>query len=488
MYDKIKVYILAVLAAVVPLIVRIKIVPFIGIGEGQTNISQLATGDKLNFFHFYKAVFVWVIAGALLFILLGQIIDRRAKIQRDNKLFIAIGTLALFTIASSMLSLFPYVSIWGFYDRSEGLITYMAYFALFIAAYSIDFSKASLRPFKWGISISTIALSLIGVAQFYGYNFLETGLAYALSVPSELADQFPKLSFRFKDIAYATLFNPNYVGSFTAIAVPFFLSLYLFEQDKKRRITYSAISLLSFAFMVASGSRAGLIGITCSVILIIAINRKNFKRDWKRYASMAAAILVVASIMNFHNPARVFGKINSLFSDAEKVLEIEEETEEDLELLYGEGFTVLGSGRGYIWYKSAGMIKQTVLMGNGPDTYVFHFPHREAFEEGFNKITDKPHNIYLQIGINQGVVALLAFLFINIYAFRKLFKGLDRGLEGRRDQALIALAASIFGYLATSLFNDSVVSVAPLYWAMLGMLFSVLAGEQKGQNQTGIDL
>ncbi len=505
MYDKIKLYILAVMAAVVPLVVRVKVVPFVGLAKDQTNIAQLISGQKLNYFHYYKAVYLWVIAGALLFIMLGQLIDHKNRIKKDNKIFVAIGIIALFTIASTFLSDFRYISIWGFYDRTEGLITYMAYMAVFLAAYSIDFSRIDLRPFKWGLVVSTVMLSFIGIGQFYGHNFLETAFAYKLSIPGEMQANMPTLTFRFKDIAYATLFNPNYVGSFTAITVPLFLGLFLFETEKRKKIIYFALSVLAFAFMVASGSRAGLIGVFSAAALLVGMNYKNFKRDWKRYASIIAIFFVIAFVFNFQNPNRVFGKVNSLFSDVGKVVEQEKEAitgsaseptetessegeeakpsgeetvKEEKGIVYGEGFTTLGSGRGYIWYKTVGMMKETIVIGNGPDTYVMKFPHADAFREGFNKVTDKPHNMYLQIGVNQGLIALLAFIFLNKYAFWKFWRQIDFKFSRRLDQILLMLNASLFGYLMTSLFNDSVVSVAPIYWAMLGMFFSILVGRK----------
>jgi len=497
MYDKIKLYILAVMAAVLPLVIRVKVVPFIGLAKDQTNISQLISGQKLNYFHYWKAAFLWVVAGALLFIMLGQLIDRKSRIKKDNKIFIAVGIFALFTIVSSFMSDFRYISIWGFYDRTEGLITYMAYMAVFLAAYSIDFSRINLKPLKWGLVFSTVILSFIGIGQFYGHNFLETNLAYMLSVPAEMQIKMPTLTFRFKDIAYSTLFNPNYVGSFTAISTPFFLGLFLFEKEKNKKIAYFALSALSFAFMVASGSRAGLVGVMAAAVLLVAMNLKNFKRDWKRYASIIVVFFVIAFVFNFQNPGRVFGKINSLFSDAGKVVEHEaeivtggEDSQGDTTTIengdvsgekriwYGEGFTTLGSGRGYIWYKTFGMMKDTLVVGNGPDTYVMKFPHADAFKENFNKITDKPHNLYLQIGINQGLIALLAFLFLNSYAFWKFCRQIDFKFSSRLDQILLMLDASIFGYLMTSIFNDSVVSVAPTYWAMLGIFLSILVSRK----------
>jgi fluoride ion exporter CrcB/FEX len=514
MYDKIKLYILAVIAAAVPLIVRIKVVPFIGLEEGKTNISQLVSGQKLNFFHYYKAVFLWVATGALIFILLGQLIDHKARIKKDNKVFIAVGVFAMFTIFSTYMSDFRYVSIWGFYDRTEGLITYMAYLAVFLAAYSIDFSRINLKPFKWGLVISTVILSLIGIGQFYGHNFLETAFAYKLSIPPEMRANIPTLTFRFKKIAYATLFNPNYAGSFTAIATPFFLGLFLFENVKRKKIIYFILSILAFSLMVASGSRAGLVGILSASVLLIGMNWRNFKRDWKRYASIIAVVFVIAFIMNFQNSDRVFGKINKLFSNVAvayaqekeeitetstesgdsslKTEEITKEQEETVKkesgIKYGEGFTTLGSGRGYIWYKTLGMMKDTIIIGNGPDTYIFKFPHSDSFKEGFNKITDKPHNLYLQIGVNQGLIALLAFIFLNKYAFWKFMKQVDFGFTKRLDQILLMLDASLFGYLMTSLFNDSVVSVAPIYWAMLGIFLSILVNRKDMEKSKVFDM
>ncbi|MBK5252174.1 MAG: O-antigen ligase family protein [Peptostreptococcaceae bacterium] len=514
MHDKIKLYILAVMAAVVPLIVRIKVVPFVGFAKGQTNISQLVSGQRLNFFHYYKAVFLWVVAGALLFIMFGQLIDHKNRIKKDNKIFIAIGIIALFTILSAFMSDFRYVSIWGFYDRTEGLITYIAYLVVFLAAYSVDFSRTDLKPFKWGLIVSTVILSCIGIGQFYGHNFLETALAYKLSIPSELQPNMPTLTFRFQKIAYATLFNPNYVGSFTAITTPFFLGLFLFETEKKKKIAYFALSVLAFVFMVASGSRAGLVGILSASALLIGMNYKNFKRDWKRYASIIAVVFVIAFIMNFQNSDRVFGKINKLFSDVgvayaqekeeitetatesgdsslktEEIMQEKEETvKKESGIKYGEGFTTLGSGRGYIWYKTLGMMKDTIIIGNGPDTYIFKFPHADSFKEGFNKIADKPHNLYLQIGVNQGLIALLAFIFLNKYAFWKFLKQVGFGFSKRLDQILLMLDASLFGYLMTSLFNDSVVSVAPIYWVMLGIFLSILVNRKEMEKSKIFDM
>ena len=150
------------------------------------------------------------------------------------------------------------------------------------------------------------------------------------------------------------------------------------------------------------------------------------------------------------------------------------------DILYPETFGFkgkerLGSARGYIWSRSIPMLKKTWLIGHGPDTYPLYFPQADAFGKWWAydtpKMTvDKPHNMYLQYGINNGGIALLAFLTlvgsyivnsIRLYAFKKDYTS----EEGKG----IAVLLAVVGYLGAGLFNDSVVSVAPIFWVLLGL-------------------
>jgi O-antigen ligase len=144
---------------------------------------------------------------------------------------------------------------------------------------------------------------------------------------------------------------------------------------------------------------------------------------------------------------------------------------------YGfEGKENLGSDRGYIWSRSLPMLKQSLILGNGPDTYAIYFP-QEDLKGRLNggalwggTLVDKPHNLYLQIGINTGFISLLGFLAIVIMyliqSVRVYFKG---KLEDDIEVVGLGVFISIFSYMVAGIFNDSVVSVAPVFWILLGM-------------------
>lgn len=138
----------------------------------------------------------------------------------------------------------------------------------------------------------------------------------------------------------------------------------------------------------------------------------------------------------------------------------------------------LGSGRGYIWSRSIPLIKNTIFKGFGPDTYAMFFPQHDYIGKFIYLSTpyilvDKPHNMYVQNILNIGLVgtiALLAFLLIFLTSNIKNIIG-HRYTENSLITTSIYFA--VIAYLVAGLFNDSVVYVAPVFWALIGMYFNL---------------
>lgn len=118
---------------------------------------------------------------------------------------------------------------------------------------------------------------------------------------------------------------------------------------------------------------------------------------------------------------------------------------------------------------------ESPVFGHGADTFFLVFPQGDLLAKLYSygttqMIVDKPHNLYLQIGISHGMIALLAFVMImaiyiidslKLYALRK---------EYNKQQTVgIAVTLAIIGYLGAGFFNDSIVSIAPIFWLLLGV-------------------
>ena len=98
-------------------------------------------------------------------------------------------------------------------------------------------------------------------------------------------------------------------------------------------------------------------------------------------------------------------------------------------------------------------------------------------------IITKPHNLFLQIGVQSGGLALLCFLALAVIYIVQTFKIYwKKELSGETETFGVAISLGIIGYLFAGIFNDSCVALAPLYWVFLGVGYGINAYVAKKDN------
>lgn len=134
----------------------------------------------------------------------------------------------------------------------------------------------------------------------------------------------------------------------------------------------------------------------------------------------------------------------------------------------------LANGRGYIWNKTITLLKDYLFVGSGADTFALVYPNGD-FVDKYNNAYDnmiisKPHCLYLQIAVQSGVLSLICFLVFYIWYF---ISSLRLYFKQRIDNPLVAAGFGILlgtlGYMISALANDSTITVAPVYWGLLGI-------------------
>jgi hypothetical protein len=139
----------------------------------------------------------------------------------------------------------------------------------------------------------------------------------------------------------------------------------------------------------------------------------------------------------------------------------------------------LGSGRGYIWSRSLPLLTNTLVKGYGPDTYAIYFPQYDYVGKlktwGTPKrVVDKPHNLYLQIALNTGIISLIAVVILfGVYFFSSVRIYWNENKNNIYMIVGLGVLIALSGYLVTAFFNDSVISVAPVFWVLLGLGISI---------------
>lgn len=150
------------------------------------------------------------------------------------------------------------------------------------------------------------------------------------------------------------------------------------------------------------------------------------------------------------------------------------------------------SHRGYIWSHTIPLIKKFILYGCGPDNFIYVFPNNDYPDIIGNnysgQVVTRPHNMYLQMAVQTGLVSVLAFVLLYVLYFVNTVSATKMaGRITRYSVISLALLAGATGYMVSGLANDSTVCVAPVYFTLLGLGFAynkMIFDKEKMKNGT----
>jgi len=586
-----KLYVLPIvlIAAVVPLIVHYK-----KINLSEVVASYWIRDYNTDFFSYYKVIFL--LGFSLLALITFYIYFRKeaGKKLKKTAYYYPIFIYLIMILLSTFFSKAQLTSLQGFPDRYEGMPVLIAYLLITVITINLFNKKEQFEFLLKALLTSAVIIAIIGLSQFFGYDFFQNVLGQKLILPGrEFAELSTAMDFRFEgsNILFATFYNPNYAGSYFSMLLMLSTVLYFFARSKKRIIVLAAASSFIFAAWLGSLSRAGILGAMVSTLVMVVILNKRLIEKYKKVLILLLIFLAVFTIMDIYTDGSLRKEFLSLgtetqlafmgetaqikelkseagylhfkteeeylrfgferendfqlivlnesdqkldyslsqsekeagyfkFEDPElaayrfKVLESENNDNLILEFKYGnktaeflyasklngffiigmrnniypleeveslgfEGKEMLASKRGYIWSRTLPLIKEKPILGYGPDTFAIFFPQHDVVGKFkyFNRskiIVDKPHNLYLQIGFNTGLISLAAVLILfGSYFLRNLKLYLTCKFDNYYTEIGLAFLAAFTAYTAAGFFNDSVVSVAPVFWIILGLAGAV---------------
>jgi len=569
---------LLLIAGFVPLIVHAKLVNLEG-----TKQALYWTGQRqyLDFFSYWKSMWVVILAAIALIFYIILYKQKKLPFKILKQYYIPLGIYAIFVIISTIFAIDTQTALWGFVDMYQGMFVLLSYVLITFLTINFINSEKDLTLFGRAFLFLMIAEGLLGITQYFGFDFLQTAIGKSLIVPGNL--KVGNLSFTFgPKTIYGTLFNTNFVGSFSTLMLPLSIAFLLGAKEKKQRII-SAIAVVLMIFVwIGCNSRAGYLGVAVASIFALWLFRKVIRKYWIGFTGLVIVVVLVLVGLNHFSNNRIFSRLKvfnlkeqieitkandekmfkfediilgkDTFSiktnretlnfkiDEDKLYFLDENNNElqiatkDNEIIIKDekyegykivipnnypgitvirndrnfkfyfadsGVKMIGSGgrvtnpiiaetfkpldrlekiasnRGYIWGRTLPMLKRYVIVGSGADNYPIAFPQDDilaksnAFSDPITVI-DKPHNLFLQIAVNTGIVSLLSLLAaLGTYLISSLKLYSKLTFDSLEKYWGASCLISIIGYLAAGMFNDSVVSVAPLFWIILGMGISI---------------
>lgn len=570
----------------IPIIFAIAIIPFImRFTVTDSGLSKYdwfpASGQRIDFFNYYKSIAIIGVAVLMAFILLYHLFVK-TKFKRSLKVLIPLLVYAVWVILSTFASVDIDRSLNGMFDHFENTYVIIGY--LLIAAYSylVIREAKDLKIIFGAICIAASIMFVIGIFQFTGHDLIQTTLMQRMIFPQEYWAEMvgQKLELSFGNMIYLTLFNPNYAGVYMAMLLPIVIILGCFTKDKKIRIGLVILSILMLFVLYGSSSSAAIIGFGVALLAGCIFLRGYLIRHWKWTLGVLLILIVAVLALDFASGHRVSNKIIAGFTSEPKAeeypleeivtgkdnvkisykgndlylsyevqqddtyklfmldsdkkdivstydyetMKLSDERYSDLTIqlvkiegldggalavnisgqdwiFYAEekdgyfllnpfgklekmnevetiGFVNSGefaSSRGFIWSRSLPLIKESMLVGKGPETFMIEYPQNDYVGKlrylGLNsQLVDKPHNMYLQTWIQTGFVSLLAFLAFYLIYFigcvRLYWKNKFISYEA---QVGLAIFLGTLVFMVMGLANDSNVNVSPMFWCLMGL-------------------
>lgn len=380
-----------------------------------------------------------------------QVIERHGDRERSRKLHaqqpripptllwpaMAFG---LGLILATVFSVNRHVSLWGSYDRQQGLLTLGAYIALFLLTAANLRTRAQIERLWTAIVWGSAPVIVYGIVQAIGRD--------PLGWQTDAAS--PVLS---------TIGRANFLGSYLVLVIPLTLARSLPLRRRWPCLLLLTGQLVCLALTQARGAWMGLGGAIVVGLLAWALATGD-----RRPALAALAVLGLAGgfVMLLNLPDGPLTPLSQL---------------PGLDRLASLTRTDAGStaARLTIWRATLPLIAARPILGYGPETmrpvFARVFPPQLVYYQGRHVTVDRAHNLWLDLGMSGGMVAIATFTALLVGIGRMVWQRLrTAGKHAACPSVLwIALAAAIVGHIVDLQFSFDLTASATIFWLALAM-------------------
>ena len=248
-----------------------------------------AQPNNMDFFTYNRVVWLYILTGSALFWFL---INEKSKSCWYHRPLVAYS---FFVVVSTIFSEFPQLAFFGDPAHHEGMLAHLCYMCIVFLFINLVKGKRELKIIVVGVLVSSALLAVIGIFQFFGYDYFYSDFPAKYLVPDSFKKLAPNFSMdvfkpRFVEII-STFGNGNCVGSYMTML--FSLSFVMLLGNFGRwRFCLIPLNLFLFFNLMACGSRAGMLG-----ALVACVSAGIFSRHRLRSKALAMGLLSVSFVI-----------------------------------------------------------------------------------------------------------------------------------------------------------------------------------------------
>lgn len=431
---------------------------------------ELFEWNKMMFVYALTVIIVGAWAGRM--IISRKIIFEKTPFQLPLLLFLGSQSL------STLFSIDPHVSIFGYYSRFHGgLLSTLAYTLLYFAFVS------NRKSINFRMILTLIFVSAISVTAY--------GLAQRLGVDAHIWVQ------DVRNRVFSTFGQPNWLAAYLAVILPLFLSWttpfikhFVSKGGQNNSVSpdthikivppliYFLLHVAFYVCLLYTKSRSGFLGFWTAYFIYwfaLFFLRRKEKQTFVKIFSVTTLIYLITNFW-IKTPFPVYNRIATI-----EVL-VPQSSTPVIEAPIGDtlinvGVTDSTKIRQIVWKGAFAIIRNYPVFGTGPETFAFAYykyrPAEHNLTSEWDFLYNRAHNEFLNIAATQGLTGIITYLVLLVYVvifFMRQLKHLARSSDA---YLFIALFAAYAGIAVTNFFGFSVVVIGLYFFLIPAFLFNI---------------
>jgi len=389
--------------------------------------------DSITIFRFLvEIIFItWLVSCKKLKHVLKKIFYQLKNYDFFSLEFLLILYLLVYSLASFFSEHFS-DSVLGLEDRIMGLFTIGHGILLFFLIKDL-ISKNRFYKIIKTLAFVSVPVCAYAILQGLGIDFPSLHTFYAS------ADKILSRSF-------STLGHPNYLGLFLAMIIIFTFLLAWKSKKVGWKIIYFFIIILQVVSLILTLTRSAWLAFAGSLFVFIICLIIFFPKK-KEYYQHVIVFIILLSI--------IFGAYKGLIK-----------TRSSEEFDQSTGYARIQDYK-FAWSK----ILQRPILGYGPETYMYLSMQRQISDQELaidDRLSDRVHNVFLDILINTGFVGLIIYLLIWLKILHLIWIGLkNKSIE------ILAIFSSLAAYFIWMNLNFDFSISLILFFVMISALYGL---------------
>lgn len=454
----------------------------------------LMTSVTSELFEFNKTLFIYLVTACVLFLWLSKMILSNKIIIKKTWFDIPILLFLISQILSTIFSIDPHTSLFGYYGRfNGGLLSIICYLILYYGltsnfpALTENFIEKLLKTTLF----SSLVVILWGLPGKFGHDLSCWLFA------GEFSNNCWTNQFRPAERLFSTLGQPNWLGAY--LAINFFIGLYFFlkHKDWKYYVLNSIYLILNFTVILFTRSRSSLLAVMVGLFLIfiyLVIKHQLFKTGHafdllKRYVLLL--VVFAFPILIFKTGVQTIDKyldINTYTKIFNTKKAVSNKTTSSITTVttapeFSSDVTESGDIRKIVWAGAIDIGKQYPILGTGVETFAYSYyfvrPKEHNLTSEWDYLYNKAHNEFLNyfattgfVGIGTYLLMIVAVIFYAILNIKdqiskiqfknnkerkEYYKNIDQ--SDQRELLAVCLIVSYFTILITNFFGFSTTTI-----------------------------